>query len=352
MRYDPNRIQAGLPTILALTVLALLASCENHTTAPPAPRDVSTTYTIRDVDYIKNTFFLLDDPADFLGAMPGTIQVFMSVNAQDLVNHPDYLRLPGWAVPDSTASGTMIDALMSALAAGSRPKSGLQTDFRRLSEGTDFSLLATSDSVVVGIEMKQPVPDGALHAIAVRYRNQLGHDIGAVHADTLVLEMIKAPEQRPHSRFATTWRLTMRNAYYLGSANPTARWSVKIVDVLNTTRVDASTPQGSDVSYLTIFGLDRHDEAGTGPPDGKLDNFFLGWSADMKRGIMWMPALNAFAPPAERVDVWTNGAFSFTGPYQAQYDTSSTIYTRLLNDIQELDVHQYLIEATATIRQP
>jgi hypothetical protein len=313
------------------------------------------TRIIRDVDYIKNTFFLIDDPASFAGAFAYSVEVFVTVMPQDLVDDPAILRFPGWAIVDSTSEGAMIDEAVAEINAGNPPSWALQQAFRRFARGTDFSLLMTEDSVVVGIELKKPIPATELRSLAVRYRSQLDDVIGGslgTTPDTLVLEMIKAPDPHPTGPLGSAWRLAMRNAYYLGfSTIEPATLAVRIEDVLST-RADPSRPEGSDIPYVQIFGLDRHGATHSDPPDGKIDNYYLGWSADIERGILWMPAGRAFAPPAERVQAWTGGAFEFSGPYLPQYEKSSRIYRELLNPIEEQDVHQYIIEATVTTPAP
>jgi hypothetical protein len=52
----------------------------------------------------------------------------------------------------------------------------------------------------------------------------------------------------------------------------------------------------------------------------------------------------AFRPDASSVDAWTNGEFSFTGPYAAQYDASLAIYNEELTPTRADEVHQYMIQ--------
>lgn len=338
----------------SLPLIALLAfclvSCDDDPSEPPPPEPITETHVIRDVDYVKNKFFLVDDPASFLGAFPYSIEVFVTVTPQDLIQDPSIVRFPGWAVVDSTADGAGISDAVAEIQSGGVPERTLQQDFRRLRRDMDYLVLATQDTVAIGIELKTPVPVTALRSVAIRYRNQLDQVIGGTlgtSPDTLILEMIKPPDPRPDGPFGFLWDYALRNAYYLGfdTINP-AHLSVVIHEV-NTTRVDTSRPEGSNVPYVQIFGIDV-----SGAPDGKVDNFFHNWGEDLKRGILWMPVAFAFAPPAERVQEWTNGAFAFSGPYLPQYEKSLRIYTELLNPIAEQDAHQYQIEATVTTPAP
>ena len=146
----------------------------------------------------------------------------------------------------------------------------------------------------------------------------------------------------------------MRNAYNLGfSTIDPATLTVRIEDILNVTRTNASHPEGSNVPYVQIFGLDRYGATESDPPDGRIDNYYLNWSADIERGILWMPTGHGFAPPAERVDVWTNGAFAFSGRILAPVrEGLATFIVDLLNPAEEQDAHQYIIKATVTTPAP
>lgn len=343
----------SLPLIALLAISSL--SCNDDPSTPPPPEPIIETRVIRDVDYVKDKFFLVDDPEAFMGAFPYSVEVFVTVRPEDLILDPTILRFPGWAIADSTAEGDMIAAAVAEIQVGGTPDRALRQEFRRLRGDVDYSLLVSRpDTVAVGIELKTPIPAAELRSVAIRYRNQLGEVIGGSvgSPDTLILELIKAPDPKPLGVFGILWNFAMRNAYDLGFDPLTpARLSVVIREV-NTTRADSSRPDSSNVRYVQIFGLDQTDASGSGPPDGKIDNFFLNWSEDLKRGILWMPVGHAFAPPAERVLEWTNGAFEFSGPYLPQYEKASRIYTEFLNPTAEQDVHQYIIEATVTTPAP
>ena len=159
--------------------------------------------------------------------------------------------------------------------------------------------------------------------------------------------MIKAPDPRPSGPYSTAFRMAMRNAYYLGfpEIDPSTL-DVVIKDLLSD-RPSRSRPEGSNVPYVRIFGLDREP---SGSPDGKIDNIYLNWDRDLERGILWMPVLHAFAPPPERVAVWTDGEFEFSGVYLPQYETSMRIYAELYAG--DPNVHQYDIHVTVTTPAP
>ncbi len=323
------------------------------------------TRIIRDVDYVKNKYFYLDDPLSFVGASEVGFEVYRTVTPQDLIADPTIQRLPGWAIPDSVGNGQSIVNAVNRIKAGSRPLVQRRDDFEFLRRGIDYDFIIDANTLdVIGIELFEAIPTTAQKAVAVRYRNAFDQPVGGSYAsfgvinpatgqpvlagspaDTLVLEMIKAPDPRPTGPFGSTWRLAVRNIYNLGLNNIDGN-SLEIVveDVLNP-RLNAEVPEGSQETYLRIFGLDRTDRTGTGPPDGRID--LTSGLVNLTTGTLQFPSIAAFAPDTARVREWTNGRFQFTGPYRPQYDKSRRIYRELLNATQEADVHQYIIRITA-----
>ncbi|HEX5133440.1 MAG TPA: hypothetical protein VFX92_13270, partial [Candidatus Krumholzibacteria bacterium] len=214
-----------------------------------------------------------------------------------------------------------------------------------LEPGVDYEYLQ-SDVVVTGFELLVPVPAGALKTLAVRYTRPDDVVIGGSYssygitaaADTLMLEMIKAPDPRPSGPYATTWRLAMRNVYNLGVQNiPAGSFTLMILDNISP---PFARPGSSALTYNLIFGIDS-----SGSWDGHVDAKWL----DLVGGRLWFPDRHAFAPDPANVATWTGGEFEFTGPYQAQYDQALRIYNDYLNPTDENDVHQYTIMFTRTI---
>ena len=132
MRYRPMRIQDAVPTT-AVVLLAVLVSCDGDDDPPVGvdPPHVETR-VIRDVDYIKNTFFLIDAPEAFFGAFPYSVEVFVTVTPEDLVADPGLIAVPAWAVTDSTGEGGMISLAVEALEDGFEPFNGLHGDVRQM----------------------------------------------------------------------------------------------------------------------------------------------------------------------------------------------------------------------------
>ena len=325
------------------------------------------TRTIRDVDYIKNKYFYLDDPRSFFGASEVGFEVYRAVTPQDLVIDPTIQRLAGWAIPDSVGTGQSIRDAAARINGGSRPRNARRDDFELLDRGIDYEFIVDAITLaVVGVELFDPIPTTAQKALGIRYtnRNTPVDDVGGSYAtlgiidpatgrpvvpgsaaDTLMLEMIKAPDPRPTGQFGSVWRLGVRNIYNLGLTSIDGNsLEVTIEDILNP-RLNPEVPEGSDVPYLRIFGLDRTDRTGTGAPDGRID--LTSGLVNLTTGTLQFPSLAAFAPDTTNVTAWTGGAFQFAGPYLPQYTKARRIYNELLFPTQEADVHQYVIKVTA-----
>jgi hypothetical protein len=319
----------------------------------------SETRAIRDVDYIKNKYFYFNH-GTFPPPAEATVEVYRTVTQQDLLIDPSIQRFPGWVMPD-TGDGSYIAAAGARLNAGIDPSPGLRQDFQLLQVGVDYEFIIDADTQdVIGIELFDAVPATAQKAIGVLYRTEIGGQavqVGGTYAtlgitdprnpaeNRLMLKMLKAPDPKPNGPFASTWTLMIRNFYNMGLTNIDGN-SLKVqIEEVNSTRLDPSRPDSSDVSYLRIFGLDRTDRTGTGDPDDLIDLTF--GNLNLTTGVLQFPDPRAFAPDTSRVTEWTNSTFQFTGIYQEQYDVSKRIYDELLSSTQELDVHQYMIRVSA-----
>jgi cell surface protein SprA len=145
----------------------------------------------------------------------------------------------------------------------------------------------------------------------------------------MLLELIKAKYSRPHGNFGPVWNFMMRNFYNLG-LTPTFPASLELSIHDNTPRLDPSTPTGSTIPYIQIFGLDQINAAGDRIPDGRVDLSVI--DLNLTGGILQFPALWAFAPPPDSVHRWTAGEFSFYPDtlHALQYETSRRLYTEYL----------------------
>jgi hypothetical protein len=351
--------------VLLVSALAL-AGCTDDPATAPEPAPVTDTHVVRDVDYVKDTYFLVDDPASFVGATDTGFEVWRRVTPQDLILDPTIMRFPAWAIPDSVGDGQSIVSAANAIKAGGRPAAALAQDFMRLGPGADYTLtLDTHTPTIVGIALTNPLPATALKTLALRYTNDYGKKVGGSYAafgvidpatgvpvvpgsmaDTLMLEMIKAPDPGPAGPFHTVWRLAVRNVYTLGFTNIQGSGFALVIEDLLSPRAKPDRPEGSNVPYLRIFGLDVTDASGMGAPDGRID--LTRGLVDLQRGLLIMPAVRGFAPDAVSVAAWTGGGFAFTGPYQTQFDTAERMYDERLTETGTAGVHQYVIKASVT----
>ena len=310
---------------------------------------------IRDVDYVHHKYFYFNtfyDPA--LSPDEATVEVYRELRPEEVGSTTP---LDGFAVPDSTGTGDPIEALVAVLNAGNRPPNVHVSQFQLLTLGVDYTFIldAATDSLV-GIELFEAISSTALKTLAVKYELRDGQPVGGtfeslgVNASvglpgTLLLRMIKAPDPDPNGIFGSTWDLEFRNIYNLGLTNiDGSSLEISIVDNLRS-RLNPQYPDSSDVLYLKIFGLDQTDRSGTGPPDGRIDLTF--GRVNLDAGILQFPTLEPFTPDTSFVTVWTDTAFQFIGPYQAQYDKARDIYNQKLNSTREQEVHQYLIQVRA-----
>ena len=326
------------------------------------------TRTIRDVDYVKNKYFFFNDPLDGPRPLPReeTVEVFQTVTPTELLVDKTIVPLPGWVMPDSTADASQIAANAALLDAGQQPLNAKTEDFRLLTVGEDYEFILDADTEqIIGIEMFESIPNSALKSIGLSYTAENGARFGGTFnslgirdpttgvvpppntaGDLLVLRMLKAPDPSPVGPFGSTWGNMIRYIYNLGLTNIDGNsLEIDIEDILNTQRLNSDTPEGSEVKYLKIFGLDQTDRTGNGEPDGLVD-LSLG-RVDLTNGLLLFPSFEAFAPDTNRVTEWTDTTFQFTGEYEEQYNASKRIYTERLNAVDEQEAHQYVITVSA-----
>lgn len=309
--------------------------------------------TIRDVDYVKNKYFYINNPLfapdpDLLANVSG-FEVYRTVTQLD---DPTTPRAPGWAIPDPADDGSGIEVGAALIIAGSPATDIVREEFELLQRGFDYEFIVdavTNDAV--GIELFEPIQEE--RTLAVRYTTRNGTRIGGTLADypggggpgsaDLVLEQIKPPRKARETD--PTWPFMFRNIYNLGLTNiDDTSLEITIEDTFNP-RLNPEVPEGATVPYLRIFGLDQTDRTGTGAPDGRVD--LSSGLVNLTTGLLQFPDARAFAPHPARVAAWTDSAFSFTGPYLDQYEKSSAIYDTVLSGNLEPDIHRYVIRVSA-----
>ena len=90
----------------AILPLVLFVSCTDTSTPPTPPKTVTTTHMIRDVDFIADTYFLIDEPENpFSPAQLKTgVEVYRTIVPEDHIVDPA-MRFPGWVIPDTVGDG-------------------------------------------------------------------------------------------------------------------------------------------------------------------------------------------------------------------------------------------------------
>jgi hypothetical protein len=307
--------------------------------------------TINDSDFIRNTFFFLDNPDSskyFYRPDEATIEVFESVEPWEIANDPNMTVFYGRAWVDRWGDGSDIQAALDTLAAGGTPPPSQDRPFRILQVDNDYRYVKNlSDDSVIGIELVRPVSD--TRVLAVRYVNT------NVQPDTignlpnfdveLALELIKPYGARPGDAFGYTWSYMMRHIYSLQLSNiDPASLTVEIKDLRP--RLDQTVPEGSTVPWIQIFGLDLVNAVGDSLPDNRFDtNRNL---IDFENGTLTFELRTPFNPSDSMVAEYTNGQFSFTGPYETF--RRPEIYTEYLDEINLSPKFQIVVTAASTSR--
>jgi len=400
----------------ALCLALTLAACSDSVESPGQTATRTDTHVIRDLDYVKGKYFFFDHPLVFVGPDDAfSLDVYREVLPQDIAANPEINRQKGVALLDRDAFGTDIDNFMTAMADTMAANASLDADeaivavstdttnvipipvrnsnFRLLESNVDYQFITDPNDDVIGIELVQPMNVGnGTRSLAVRYTNveqskppgisrpfgvggsfedwgiPFNPDIG--QQNRVVLEIVFAETSSwPGTDFGFTWSYMMRHVYDLGfnDIDPVA-FSLDIEDIFDL-RLDRSRPKGSDEPYIRIFGLDQTDDAGTGPPDGRID--LTTGIVDLEKGLLYMPFWRTLLdapnpayvdhveswglvahvgvwPDTTWVSQWTDGQFQFDGAYEEQWQNARRIYAEHLNTQGQQLLNQYNIIARRT----
>ncbi len=311
------------------------------------------TRRIADINYIDNKYFFLDSPLPnepFFKPKVGEIEVFQSIADAERTTERH-----GRAFVDSTGRGTPIAAAHALWLAGQEVPSHEEGYFKLLEFGRDYTyVLAVEDESVLGIELIRSIENDRV--LAVRYINENNDVIGNYEQfptsppDTsLFLELIKPRSPRPADQFGYTWNFMIRNIYSLQMSDIDATTlEIEIEDTSN--RQIKSIPEGEDVPYLRIFGLDRYDESGFAGADGRID--LTTGLIDLQRGILTFPTLRAFDPDTSLVRKWTKDDTSFVVEDDFPGMENPRLYDDWLSPTEAANVHKYdiVVRAASTTR--
>lgn len=278
--------------------LTAIASQEKGSRAKKSFRGLAeeSSNRVPDYRYVRNTYFFLDgryrdqyqnnrdpnqysivqyDPADSVVA----IEVY--VNDGNPNNDAELRARDAWAFafedPDS------LDILWNRRE--SLPAGTYERGYFHPLDPEDYDVFRDLGYMV----LRTPLYD--TYALAVRFETAAGEQFGDdnIGLETMKLKLIKARNPKPSY---PTWTYEWKNVYFLGTRgiNPEG-FDLKILK-----EVPSGQPletQGG-TSYLQIFHLDQHDEAGNPGPDGIVDLEYI----DFGRGELRFPDLEPFKLPA------------------------------------------------------
>ena len=259
-----------------------------------------TSNDLRDYQYIKNTYFFLDDI--YRSAFQAQAQGQQTLNPADLVADES---VEVW-INDFNSYNDIEKSALPAVAYAFLQQQGLADtlntrNVRGGKEQGQFHKLDRSEFQVYAngyIILNQPLSDA--WALATAYRTQGGKTYGKVRfvprdsSDTGLFKLIKAQNQRPPTTASPnsdpTWRLMWKNVYGLGGRSvEKTGFSLRVLrDVPGQEALDNQDGR----SYLQILGLDRHGQTSSSPPDNLVD--FDETIVDLVRGELIFPYLEPF----------------------------------------------------------
>jgi hypothetical protein len=272
-----------------LLVLLLFAGCVDDSTGPDGP--ALRTVTTESWDYLDNRFFRLDLPhLDTPGRAAGERIDFDTVRIYRFVGDgaPQVNDVADIAVAIDTTGrwnddGFIDNLPLTAWAAG------------QLWRPLGFTLVLDEDDAPVAVDLGQEmaptdllgvaytVVDGA-GVVAYRVGDRPGEDPRGLVDDGVLSYRLKL--LKPAAPDPITFQYVLRNVYWLG-AEGIQLCDFDLVIERNTTEANPGV-EHNGLSYLRIFGLDRHGRDGQPRPDGRVDKddsrLF-----DLTRGLLRFP---------------------------------------------------------------
>ncbi|MFN3596649.1 MAG: cell surface protein SprA [Rubricoccaceae bacterium] len=200
------------------------------------------------------------------------------------------------------------EAIDIAARFGLRDQDFERTRFRRLTEGTDY----TVDPFLGWLSLRAPLSDNDVLAVAYQYRTLDGQtvtvgDFGAAsqgNSQTGPHTILKLLRDKLPAPTDASWGLTMRNIYRVGGRqlNPT-NFEFDIFY-----EPPGSTPQtqlpgvtfGEGLKLLQALGLDRTNREGQPLPDQRFD-FRAGYTIDADNGRVIFPVREPFGAYLDRL---------------------------------------------------
>ncbi len=264
----------------------------------------SDTLVLDDADYLEGQFFFLFDPAAFLSyphidvlalsradaaptATPGAEPIQLYRSAIDLYARQ---QVEGYIQADAVAGAGADTVAESAW-------------FQYLEPGRDYAVHPS------GLWVALRVPLGPDEILGVTYVTEAGDTIGTYNPERIYraggrprLRMLKATSAL-HQPGRPTWRTEMHQVYRVTSSGDVDPGSIELSISLgeeSAGRTFARRPNGDDLTYLRLFGLDeeapseRLDESQVYRP--ALDSFEE--QPPVQGTFIVFPTLEPFAAPA------------------------------------------------------
>ncbi|MBT7912321.1 hypothetical protein HN588_00270, partial [Candidatus Bathyarchaeota archaeon] len=288
------------------------------------------TTQIRDWQYLRNTYFFLDEfyranLPDYRKVVEGT-----SVRPEDYID-PATLEV---YINDFNTTNDAEDLAKEGIARADwddlRSESGWfeEGNWHRLDPDEEYTLVRELGYII----LDRVVQDN--YALAVIYRTQGGTQYGSRAQEPYELKLIKPRDARPDF---PTWNLEWKNVYRIGSSYSAGRkFDKNSLDVQILKEIPGRGPQTSQDgrSYLQIFGLDQRGNDPNSPPDRLIDKDYIG--LDDIRGHLVLPDQTPFDPQHQE--------------YKELKETIPDIYTsQQQRDLNEAS--QYIIQIRSSSTQ-
>jgi hypothetical protein len=248
------------------------------------------TTQIRDWQYLRNTYFFLDEfyranLPDYRKVAEGT-----SIRPEDYIN-PATLEV---YINDFNTTNDAEDLAKEGIARADwddpRSESGWfeEGNWHRLDPDEEYTLVRELGYIILDRVVQEN------YALAVIYRTQGGTQYGSRAQEPYEFKLIKPRDARPDF---PTWNLEWKNVYRIGSSYSAGRkFDKNSLDIQILKEIPGKEPQTSQEgrSYLQVFGLDLRGNDPNSPADRLIDKDYIG--LDDIRGHLIFPDQTPFAP--------------------------------------------------------
>ena len=232
------------------------------------------TITVRDFDYLRNTYFFLDhvyrdrlpDFRAVASASPPDLVRDDIIDENSLQVYVNDFNVSNDARQQAQPGKAYVDPRLPEKETGSSEEG----TWTRLDPDDDYVLVKEFGYIIMKGEVR------GRHALAVIYRTVGGRQFGSRNGDRLTLKLIKAREARPTF---PTWDLEWKNVYRIvkgfsrGRQFEVDQIRVEVLEEVPGRELQAS--QGG-VNLLQTVGLDEHGQDPGSPADQIIDADYIG----------------------------------------------------------------------------